>query len=232
MVTVTSIILIVLSNIPALVNSHLGDHNTGHPYKICQQCQANDDCNSHSCVEPGICSFGPIGGDEAKPPPLCSSDLFCLYWDANFIGGDAQESETAAVIGASCLRCCPIGENGENYCTSTVSPGQENCGVIVEHFQAFGSVAPCCADDVCLDNVAGICGETVDESCGECMRWSYVIGDETFDNVVGDALGGIIFDRPLFEKVDGLQYRIFDDCGEGLTCLPDTSKQQVSKSDH
>eukprot|EP01084_Bolivina_argentea_P306921 530437_1 len=155
MVTVTSIILIVLSNIPALLST-LPPEKLG----ICEQCQVKGDCYSNSCVEPGICSFGSIGGVEAQPPPLCSSDLYCLAYDGNLFGGDAQESETAPVVGASCLRCCPFGENGENYCTETVSTGQENCGVNVEHFQAFGTVAPCCAGDVCLDNVAGICGET------------------------------------------------------------------------
>eukprot|EP01084_Bolivina_argentea_P306922 530438_1 len=151
MVTVTSIILIVLS-ILALVNGDL--------FSMCHECEGNGECHSDNCVQPaGICSFTPIGTVQ-EPPPLCSSDLYCLAWDGNFIDGDAQESETAPVVGASCLRCCPFGENGENYCTETVSTGQENCGVNVEHFQAFGTVAPCCAGDVCLDNVAGICGET------------------------------------------------------------------------
>eukprot|EP01084_Bolivina_argentea_P035840 66368_1 len=197
MVTVTSIIVIVLYNMASLVNSD--------EFSMCFECANNGECHSENCVEPGICTFGPIGGQPSEhPPPLCSSDLFCLYWDGNFIKPepDTPEEVFEPVIGASCLRCCPMGENGANYCRETVSTGQDSCGVIVEHFQAFGSVAPCCPGDVCLDNVAGICGDSVDEACGECMRWSYVIGDEQFDNFVGDIIAGIAPfiepDRPLF----------------------------------
>ncbi len=71
------------------------------------------------------------------------------------------------------------------------------------------------------------------ESCNECIRWSYVVGDETFTNVLGDAGGSLIGSYyTLFEKGPGLQYRIFDNCGDGLTCWPDSTKPQVPKADH
>eukprot|EP01083_Nonionella_stella_P270666 916689_1 len=224
MVVVTSIIiLIIFSIISSFVNSQ-------PPQGVCAECELHEECESLSCSG-GLCMWGDI-------PPACSADFLCLLNDGSIFNEPEEDEEPPlSIIGQGCLRCCPTDRtlvSSGLACRETISTGQPHCGVYVEHFDALGITAPCCPGHVCLDDVAGICGETVDEPCGSCIRWSYVIGDETFDNVVGDFLGGIGPGNniPLFEQVSDLQYRIFDDCGEGLICWPDSSKPQVSKSDH
>eukprot|EP00483_Globobulimina_turgida_P008563 UN08581 len=59
----------------------------------------------------------------------------------------------------------------------------------------FTNVAPCCPGEVCLDNVAGICGEASEE-CDACTIWSFIVES-------------------------GPSYHSGDSCGSGLVCLDD-----------
>eukprot|EP01084_Bolivina_argentea_P107514 192232_1 len=110
----------------------------------------------------------------------------------------------------SCLRCCPNKATGLNLCTETISTGQEQCGTIGSELffyseyddgasdpVYFANIAPCCADQVCLDKTAGLCG-VAGKACDPCTKWSYI-------------------------KDINQIYHQGDSCGDDLICLDDGS---------
>eukprot|EP01084_Bolivina_argentea_P008264 15470_1 len=184
--------------------------------KICQSCESDAQCvdangnagGIEECVDFGgdigsICYWKdayknePVISDNTKDPDrYCITDIECsVRFDDNF--------DQFGVPGA-CLRCCPNEATApERLCTETLTTEQEPCGVYPEHIHGIiGSQAPCCEGDVCLDNIAGICGAEVNEPCGKCVIWSYVTGESI---LTGDDIE--------------LEYISNNNCGNGMKCL-------------
>eukprot|EP01084_Bolivina_argentea_P222890 377230_1 len=134
-----------------------------------------------------------FGGESLSR--ICKSDYECVYNYEYFDEGS---------VGGKYLRCCYNDANNKGLCTATVGSGREQCGVYSEHSQDnhYASVAPCCKEEICLDDIAGLCGLKINEACRECIKWSYVLGD----SITND-----------YDQV--LEYVSKDNCGEGLKCL-------------
>eukprot|EP01084_Bolivina_argentea_P222892 377236_1 len=227
MFIVTSIILTTLTTII------LAEEPIEVPIEVCMTCMSNSDCIDGNGV------LGDVGGalEECRDfgddfgklcywknennadvgtgvSRICKSDFECiakfsseLYEETrgyNFLSGD--------ISSFSCLRCCNNKINNKNLCTATIGSDREPCGVISEHSEGiYGSTAPCCEEEICLDNVAGICGVEVTAPCGDCIIWNYVLGDGLFS-----------------ADQKGLQYISKDNCGEGLICMINSDKPRIN----
>eukprot|EP01084_Bolivina_argentea_P107513 192230_1 len=155
-------------------------------------------------------------GEENGQNRICGydGDAECLLLDGTIeflsdgLGGAAEG--TSSVEYVSCLRCCPNKATGLNLCTETISTGQEQCGTIGSELffyseyddgasdpVYFANIAPCCADQVCLDKTAGLCG-VAGKACDPCTKWSYI-------------------------KDINQIYHQGDSCGDDLICLDDGS---------
>ncbi len=151
--SVTSTILIILCNyIPTIVNSH------ADPFSICTACGIDSDCGDGGnpdleCVN-DLCTWG----DDVDHPPVCTSDLYCAVFDGHLFEADPDNPLRPNIIGPGCLRCCPYDDEREYACQETLSSGNDPCGIVTEFADPLGTSAPCCPDETCLDNVAGICG--------------------------------------------------------------------------
>ncbi len=149
--SVTSTILIILCNyIPTIVNSHTD------PFSICRTCENAGDCPGGNpalqCVN-DLCTWG----DSDDHPPICTSDLYSGVFDGHLFE-PADDPLRPNIIGTGCLRCCPYDDGREYACQETLSSGNDPCGIVTEFADPLATSAPCCPDETCLDNVAGICG--------------------------------------------------------------------------
>eukprot|EP01083_Nonionella_stella_P270670 916694_1 len=222
MFIVTSIILTTLTTI---ILAQSDNHD------VCMTCSVNGDCIDGNGV------LGDVGGalEECRDfgddfgklcywknennadagtdvSRVCASDFECsLQFSSISLAGLLFGGGESGVY--SCLRCCNNKINNNNFCTATIGSGREPCGVIGEHGAGIsGSTAPCCEEEICLDNVAGICGVEVTAPCGDCIVWNYILGDGVFS-----------------ADQKGLQYISEDNCGEGLICLPNSDKPNLYK---
>eukprot|EP01084_Bolivina_argentea_P203050 346833_1 len=90
-----------------------------------------------------------IGGDYTRE---CSNDGDCYNLDNTIYDSDTRAPH--------CLRCCANNEIGKDLCTQTITTSVDHnsrCGD--PDLNLFGTTAPCCADENCLDNKLGICGD-------------------------------------------------------------------------
>eukprot|EP01084_Bolivina_argentea_P049220 90550_1 len=99
-----------------------------------------------------------IGGDYTRE---CSNDGDCSNLDDTIYDINSRAPH--------CLRCCANNEIGKDLCTETVTTSNSRCGD--PDLTLFGTTAPCCADENCLDNKLGICG-VIAEECESCMTWT------------------------------------------------------------
>eukprot|EP01084_Bolivina_argentea_P203051 346834_1 len=123
-----------------------------------------------------------IGGDYTRE---CSNDGDCYNLDNTIYDSDTRAPH--------CLRCCANNEIGKDLCTQTITTSVDHnsrCGD--PDLNLFGTTAPCCADENCLDNKLGICGDIAEE-CESCMTWT------NFEH------------EPIMKH----------NCNEGLFCLTD-----------
>eukprot|EP01083_Nonionella_stella_P142095 438897_1 len=153
-------------------------------------------CSSHDNVVEECVKFGEdyccywkndsiinIGPDITRK---CINDADCGRFDYSVYTGGWSNPNSVP----HCLRCCANSEIEEYLCTETISTETISCGDPV--LNLFGTTAPCCADENCLDNKLGICGDIAEE-CESCMTWT------NFEDSVS----------------------IKHNCGQGLFCLTD-----------
>eukprot|EP01084_Bolivina_argentea_P018422 34303_1 len=181
-------------------------------HEVCDTCTQDTDCDSDIAGIEGCISFGDekicywkdpnivIIDDGTGPSDDFPDSRECV--DDNHCYSRLLESNDFISwknYNEGCMRCCPNTNINKNLCTATIgNHGGETCGNVAEAF--FGTIAPCCTGQYCLDNVYGIC--TVEASeCDSCMILTeYVVGS-------------------VVKK---------DNCVEGLMCLKDDETPDIN----
>eukprot|EP01084_Bolivina_argentea_P012377 23192_1 len=146
-------------------------------------------CTSQSLYRRILRESGCSSNDDIEECVLLGDDYRC-YWKNNSIvnigpditrycvnDGDCGRFDYSVYtflwdtpnLVPHCLRCCANSKIEEYLCTETISTETISCGD--PGLNLFGTTAPCCQGEICMDQKLGICAAIAKE-CESCMTWT------------------------------------------------------------